>query len=324
MRHPLDLREGMSMARGIQVGVLLPNTGRGASKATLTEFAALAEDAGVDSLWVGDHIALAGRQETEYPYADHHKATYEVPAHFPFLEAFATLGFAAAVTKRCRLGLGVGILPYRHPLLWAKFAGTLQVLSEGRFDFGVGVGWMREEFEALGTPFEKRGAIANEVLRVFEAIRETPEPVCFSGEYFKIDHMYVNPSIRTPMPPPIWVGGNGKAAATRAARYGDVWYPHVYAHSPETVTSLLAELRGRAVEMGRSGDLRAAIFAPLVLRETPGGHPWETGTIMGPPTYVAELLQRYDDAGVHHITLTFGGSPRKRIDVVEQVFKALR
>jgi alkanesulfonate monooxygenase SsuD/methylene tetrahydromethanopterin reductase-like flavin-dependent oxidoreductase (luciferase family) len=102
------------MVRGIQVGVLLPNTGRGANKAALTEFAALAEGAGVDSLWVGDHIALAGRQETEYPYADHHKATYEVPAHFPFLEAFATLGFAAAVTKRCRLGLGVGILPYRH------------------------------------------------------------------------------------------------------------------------------------------------------------------------------------------------------------------
>src|SRR6266545_295894 len=227
----------MSMARGIQVGVLLPNTGRGANKATLTEFAALAEDSGVDSLWVGDHIALTGRQETEYPYADHHEATYEVPAQLPFLEPFASLGFAAAITKRCRLGLGVGILPYRHPLLWAKFAGTLQVLSEGRFDFGVGVGWMREEFEALGASFETRGAVANETLQVLEAIRAAPEAVSFRGAYFAIEDMYVNPSLRTPAPPPIWVGGNGKAAAARAARYGDVWYPHVYGHAPDLVAS---------------------------------------------------------------------------------------
>ena len=312
------------MARGIQVGVLLPNTGRGASKATLTEFAALAEDAGVNSLWVGDHIALTGRQETEYPYADHHEATYEVPAHLPFLEAFASLGFAAAVTNRCRLGLGVGILPYRHPLLWAKLAGTLQVLSDGRFDFGVGVGWMREEFESLGVPFGERGAVANEILEVFEAIRETSEAVSFRGEHLDIKHMFVNPSLRTPVRTPIWVGGNGKAAATRAARYGDVWYPHVWAHAPETVASLLPELRARAVEMGRSGDLRAAIFAPLVLQETPAGVPWETGTISGPPSYVADLLHRYQEAGVHHITLTFGGSPRRRIGVVEQIFAALR
>ena len=311
------------MTCGIRLGVLLPNTGRGASKATLTEFAALAEESGVDSLWVGDHIALTGRQRTEYPYADHHEATYEVPAHLPFLEPFASLGFAAAVTKRCRLGLGVGILPYRHPLLWAKFAGTLQVLSEGRFDFGVGVGWMREEFEALGASFDERGTVANETLDALAAIRAAPDAVSFRGASFSIEHMYVNPSTRTPAPPPIWVGGNGKAARARAVRYGDVWYPHVHGHPPEVIAAELPELRARAVASGRSGELRAAIFAPLVVRDTPAGPPWETGTIVGPPTYVAELLERYHEAGVHHITLTFGGSPRRRISVVEQLRAAL-
>ncbi|WP_170231372.1 TIGR03619 family F420-dependent LLM class oxidoreductase [Pseudonocardia kunmingensis] len=300
--------------------MLLPNTGRGASPAAIREFAALAEDAGVDSLWVGDHIALSGAQETEYPYADSHDASYEVPAQLPFLEAFTSLGFAAAVTSRCRLGLGVGILPYRHPLMWAKLAGTVQVLSEGRFDFGVGTGWMREEFDALGADHARRGPVSNATLGVLAALRNSSDGLfSFHGDGFDIREMGVYPSIRDPAPPPIWVGGNVRAAATRAARYGDVWFPHIYGMSPEVLGCRLRELQEEAVSFGRDVTLRAGVFSPLRLASDVTGDPWSTGTISGPPSYVADLLMRYRAAGIEHITLTFGGSPTRRIAVIEEV-----
>lgn len=305
------------------IGVLLPHTGRSGGPGSIREFAALAEDAGVDTLWVGDHVVLSGAQTTAYPYADGDEATYEVPAELPFLEAFTSLGFAAAVTGRCRLGVGVGILPYRHPLMWAKLAGTMQVLSDGRFDLGVGVGWLREEFDALGADFAGRGRVTDVTLDVLAALRDGTDPIfSLSGGGFEIRDVGVHPSVRD-LPPPIWVGGNTAAARDRTARYGDVWFPHIHGTSPQRVGARLRELQDRAAAFGRDVRLRAAVYAPLELAPTVPGEPWSTGTISGPPSYVAELLSAYHAAGVDHVMLSFGGSPRTRIGVVERVFAAL-
>src|SRR5437870_9660425 len=166
----------------MRVGVNLLNFGPGASPDSLAGWTQLAETLGYHFVMISDHVVMTPDVVARYPA--------------PFYDPFVTLGWLAHATRRVELGTTVVILPYRHPLLTARLGANVDRLSGGRFIVGVGVGWAREEFEALGVPFERRGRLTDDYLR----------------------------SIKQPHPP-IWVGGHSPAAIRRAARYGDAWHP---------------------------------------------------------------------------------------------------
>ncbi|SHM95700.1 LLM class flavin-dependent oxidoreductase [Actinacidiphila paucisporea] len=175
----------------MEIGVNVPNFGPGTDPGVLREWARVVEGLGFDLLMVSDHVAITPDVAERYPE--------------PFYEPFTTLSWLAGLTTRVRLGTTVLILPYRHPLLVARMAANLQQLSGGRFVLGVGVGWARQEFEALGVPFRERGRLTDAHLA---ALREA----------WRADAGGAGAV-------PVWVGGNSDAAIRRAARYGDAWHP---------------------------------------------------------------------------------------------------
>jgi alkanesulfonate monooxygenase SsuD/methylene tetrahydromethanopterin reductase-like flavin-dependent oxidoreductase (luciferase family) len=142
--------------RTLTIGCTLPTSGAAADTSALRGLAQTAEGVGFDSIWLSDHVVVPERMDPSYPYSP--DGRFPTTPSQPYLEPLAALSFLAAATRQVRLGTHVLILPYRHPLLTAKMVATIDNLSDGRFDFGIGVGWMREEFEALGqSSYARRG-----------------------------------------------------------------------------------------------------------------------------------------------------------------------
>lgn len=205
-------------------------------------FAQLAEEYGFESLWVVEHVVTPVEYESVYPYDPSGRTpfTAQVPQPDPLL----WLSHVAAVTKRIRLATGVLILPQRNPLILAKELATLDRLSGGRAEIGIGIGWVREEAEALGTDFDNRGRRCDEYIEVMRALWR--EPVAsFHGEFVRFDGVVSEPRPVQPGGIPIIVGGHSKSAARRAGRLGDGFYP--LGVSPHR----LAELRGAMAEAAR-------------------------------------------------------------------------
>ncbi|MFF9315032.1 LLM class flavin-dependent oxidoreductase [Streptomyces sp. NPDC014748] len=176
----------------MRLGVNVPNFGPGTDPGVLRDWARITEGLGYDLLMVSDHVAVTPDVAERYPE--------------PFYEPFTTLSWLAGVTGTVRLGTTVLILPYRHPRLVARMAANLGRLSGGRLVLGVGAGWARQEFDALGVPFAARGRLTDECLA---ALRDAGRAESEAGA----------------APVPLWVGGHSAAALRRAARYGDAWHP---------------------------------------------------------------------------------------------------
>ncbi|MFJ9809960.1 TIGR03619 family F420-dependent LLM class oxidoreductase [Streptomyces sp. NPDC101158] len=208
----------------MQLGVNVPNFGPGTDPGLLRAWARTVEDLGYDLLMVSDHVAVTPDVAERYPE--------------PFYEPFTTLSWLAGLTTRVRLGTTVLVLPYRHPLLVARMVANLDRLSAGRLVLGVGVGWAREEFAALGVSYTARGRLTDEHLEALrEALRTTggargsgTEPRVGPGAVERLGRgsgIGVEP--RTGggpgSPVPIWVGGNSEAGIRRAQKYGDAWHP---------------------------------------------------------------------------------------------------
>lgn len=197
------------------IGVNVPNFGPGTRPEVLRDWARTVEGLGFDLLMVSDHVAITPDVAAQYPA--------------PFYDPFTTLSWLAGTTERIALGTTVLIAPYRHPLLVARMAANLNDLSGGRFVLGVGIGWARQEFEALGVPFHRRGALTDELITtVREAWR---------------DDGYRAGTI------PVWVGGHGDAALRRAVRLGDAWHP--LRQTPADWRASLARLEEIADDEGR-------------------------------------------------------------------------
>ncbi|MFE5944521.1 TIGR03619 family F420-dependent LLM class oxidoreductase [Streptomyces sp. NPDC056480] len=181
----------------MRLGVNVPNFGPGTDPGVLREWARTVEGLGYDLLMVSDHVAVTPDVAERYPE--------------PFYEPFTTLSWLAGITTRLRLGTTVLVLPYRHPLLVARMASNLHQLSGGRFVLGVGVGWSRQEFDALDVPFAARGRLTDAYLETLrEAWRATREGSAEAAGA---------------APVPVWVGGNSEAGIRRAVRFGDAWHP---------------------------------------------------------------------------------------------------
>lgn len=201
-------------------GIHLPHLGRQATRDSLAAFAQRAEELGFHSGWVSDHIAWPSAIDSSYPYSD--DGSFPAPPDTPWLDPLGTLFYVAACTEQLRLGTTVLILGYRPPVTTAKSIATLDVLSGGRTILGVGVGWMREEFEVLGMPFDHRGRRADEQLEVFQALF-TQERPSYKGTYYSFPEVGFYPKpVQAHVP--IWVGGDTEPALRRTARFGDAFH----------------------------------------------------------------------------------------------------
>jgi probable F420-dependent oxidoreductase len=204
----------------MEIGVHIPQVGPLAAKDNVATFARAADDTGFDGIWVFDHVVLQKEQQSKYPYSP--DGSLGFPPTMDFLEPLALLAYLAGITKRAQLGTSVLVLPMRQPVLHAKFMSTIDALSGGRFILGAGVGWWKQEFEALGVPFERRGARMDECLQLVRQLWER-EYTDFKGEFYECVDWTCNPKPARPGGIPIWLGGESKGQLQRIGKYADGW-----------------------------------------------------------------------------------------------------
>src|SRR3954447_1683670 len=293
-------------------GIHLPQLGRQASREAIIRFAQRAEELGVHSGWVSDHIAWPQTIEAQYPYSD--DGSFAPPPDMPWLDTLGTLFFVAGCTERLRLGTTVLILGYRPPMLTAKALASLDFLSGGRAILGVGVGWMQEEFDILGMPFDHRGARADEQLELFQALFTQSKP-SYHGRYYDIPDIGfepkpVNGSV------PIWVGGDTEPAFRRTARYGSAF--HAAFEPIANVERAWARVRELAGEAGRDAD-QLQLSVRLYL--DPAGAMPAAKSIAGSAQQMADTVGEWAGIGVSHILLApvAGGGLDGRLAAVEQL-----
>ena len=194
----------------MKIGVNLLNFGPGVSPASLRDWTRLVESLGYHLVMISDHVAITPDVQEKYPA--------------PFYDPLVCLSWLAANTSTLELGTTVLILPYRNPLLVARMGANIDQLSGGRFILGVGAGWAKGEFQALGVPFDQRGAMSNEYLAAIKALW-TSDLASYNGRFVSFESVNTAPRpVREPHPP-IWVGGSSDAAIRRAVRFGNAWHP---------------------------------------------------------------------------------------------------
>jgi probable F420-dependent oxidoreductase len=275
-------------------GVFLPVSGAACTRAGLTHAARTAERLGFSTVWAADRIIIPWKIETDYAYS--WSGSFIVPPEKPFLESMTALAFLAGATETVKLGVSVLVTTYRDPVHWAKVAATIDWLSEGRFILGVGIGWMREEFDALGRSeiFERRAEVAEEQLQVARNLF-TEEHCSFDGEHYHYDDIAFYPKGSVP----IWCGGESRGAQRRAGQYGDAWFPYFARVTPEELAARYENVRRHAD--GRDVQLNCCLSVEVT--EEPVEQ--EPDRLRGTPEQVAEALDRFDQIGVQHVALQF-------------------
>ena len=259
------------------------------------EIATLAEELGYDSVWVYDHFH-----------------NVPVAAHEAVFECWTTMAAISQRTSRIRLGQMVGCAPYRSPGLLAKITSTIDVISGGRLDWGIGAGWYEHEFRGYGYPFEKastRIKVLEETVEIVKAMWSEPD-VSYDGKHFQLAGAQCDPKPLQQPHPPIWIGGGGeqltlRVVAKHATHSNFGGKPHEWAHKAEV-------LKGHCAAVGRDYDEITKTWSPEVfIRETEAevaaagsrsfwGEPvdsWTEGNLVGTPEQVAEKLRTYVDLG---------------------------
>jgi probable F420-dependent oxidoreductase len=205
----------------LKFGYCLPHDGELSRPDNMIELATHAEKLGFDTLVEpSDHIVMPNKINTTYPYSTSGEYTDTTED----LDQSTTLSFVAARTEKIRLMTGIAVIPYRNPLAMANTFATVDYLSKGRLDVGAGVGWMKDEFDLLRVPFDQRGEIMDESLRIFKVIWSEKNP-SFSGKYFQFSNVHFSPKVVQKPHPPIWVGGESPRAIRRVAELGNGWLP---------------------------------------------------------------------------------------------------
>ncbi|MFB7459203.1 LLM class F420-dependent oxidoreductase [Streptomyces sp. NPDC056188] len=284
----------------MRVGLHALGIGDGARPEVIRAVATAAETHGFARLWCGEHVVLVDAPVSRYPYSADGRIA--VPADADWLDPLLALSFAAAVTSRIGLASGVLLLPEHNPVVVAKQAATLDVLSAGRFTLGVGVGWSAEEFAALGVPFARRGRRTEEYLAAMRTLW-TEDPASFAGEFTRFDAIRVNPKPLRGGRLPVVVGGNSDAALRRAVTLADGWYG--FNIPAADVRSRVAILADECARHGRAFDeLTVAVAlsdgAPEYLPALAAAGVTELVVVGAPPpapdtatTWVAELARTW-------------------------------
>ena len=229
----------------MKFGIVFANTGPFVEPAAAVEMARAAEEAGFESLWTVEHTVVPEGYESEYPYDQSGKMAGDDDVPIP--DPLVWLSYLAAATTTIRLATGILILPQRNPVVLAKELGTLDHLSGGRMELGVGVGWLKEEFDAIGVPFAERAARTEDNIAAMRALW-SEDRATYNGQFTSFERC-----ISRPQPVhgavPVHVGGHSDAAARRAGRIGDGFFPAKGSH--RRLGELFALVRETAVEAGR-------------------------------------------------------------------------
>jgi len=235
----------------VDIGLFNLNAGACSTPENVVNIARLAEGLGYESLWVGEHIVAPSPRVPPSPIDPRH----------PMLDPLVALAFVAAVTERAKLATGIVILPQRNPLVLAKQVASLDVLSQGRFLLGLGVGYLEPEFRAVGVPMEDRGRRSTEYLEAMQELWRSIEPA-YEGKYVAFSGVDAYPRPVRPSGPPIVIGGHSPAAYRRAQTLGNGWYGWGL-----TVEAAAAALGGLAAA-SRAVD-RPVGLGPLEVTVTP-------------------------------------------------------
>lgn len=284
----------------MQLGVFVPFANPFHTPDVIAAIGRACDERGVSTIWVAEHVVLFDDDEyaSSYPYADDGKIP-GMPGSGIF-EPFTTLSFLAAVTERVRLATGICLLPQRNPVYAAKEAAAVDWLSNGRFEFGIGVGWLEEEFRVCNVDFARRGARTDEYLELMTALW-TQDVAEHHGEFYDLPACRMDPKpVQTPHPPLIF-GGESTAALRRVARVGQGW--HTFGRAPETLPEPLAELDGLLEAEGRTRADIKVVACPYLNGIDP------------------DMVGRFADQGVDEVTaLLFATS----VDDVEAAFDAIQ
>ena len=291
----------------MRYGFYLPTRGPTATRDGILTLAREGERLGLHSAMIADHIVFPIESRSTYPYTLDGKH----PGMGDALETFSILGVVAGATERLRLVTSVLVLPYRNPVLTAKMVASLDVLSGGRITLGVGTGWLKEEFEALGSPaFDARGAVTDEWLAIFKQLW-SQSPASFDGRFYRYTAIHCEPFPVQKPHPPIWVGGHSRAALRRTARHGDGWHPvGAVAASPlppQEMSTHLDTLKQLTAAEGRDfSALTISYKAPLYDTGIPV--PGETRRpFSGAPEDIAGDIRSFAKIGVHELIFDFRG-----------------
>jgi probable F420-dependent oxidoreductase len=239
-----------------------------------------AEALGFESVWVPEHLVFPTEIRSKYPYATDGVPPVRVDA--PHLDPLIVLTHLAAVTRTIRLGTNVYILPLRHPLLTARLVVSVDQLSGGRLSLGIGVGWLAEEFEAVGVDFATRGARTRECVRALKLLWTESEPT-FAGKFFTFGPVKFEPKPVQQPHPPLLFGGESDTALRRAAALGDGWYG--VGHTPASAAVQRAKLDAELAKAGRAGV------------------PFEITVSHGAAGLTKDDCARYRDAGVDRVVV---------------------
>jgi probable F420-dependent oxidoreductase len=289
----------------VEFGVSLPSRGALAKPDLILKIAEKAEALRYASLFVSDHIVLPASYASGYPYSP----TKQFPggAVQDYLEPLATLSYLAHATRRVRLGTSVLVVPYRNPLVTAKILATIDVLSGGRVILGAGVGWLREEFEALATaPFEARGEVTDEYLTLMRR-SWTTDPVSFEGRHYTMRDVHALPKPVQPGGIPIWIGGHTPGALRRTGALGDGWHPIGLRPPamllPEEYAAMVKQIHSAAQRAGRNpGSIKLTFRAPMEVRSPRAKAPrGDRMMFQGTAAEVLTDLRAYAAVGVSHV-----------------------
>ena len=266
----------------------------------IADIARAVEARGFDSLWVPEHVLFFPQYASRYPYSDDGRLAGDP---IGVMEPFTALTYVAALTQRIRLGTGICLVPQRAPVYTAKQVADLDFLSGGRVDFGVGIGWLKEEFDALDVPFSERAARMDECLAMMRSLW-CDEVSSYAGKYYTLPPSYQNPKPVQKPHPPVFFGGESDAALSRVARIGQGWYG--FRLTPDTLRERLLVLDRMLAAQNRSR-------ADIQLYVSPAG-----------PSVNADDIARFRDQGVQQIMVPVGGRTLDKFKERADALLALR
>ena len=284
----------------MKFGVSISNVGPAAQTENVLTIARLAQELEYDSIWVGDHLFTPYEVKPNYPYST--TGRYRVNPSDNVLEPLITMAFMAGVVEAPMVGVSVLIIPYRNPVVTAKMLATLDVLSGGRVILGAGIGWMPEEFEALGASYEDRASVTDEYIEMFKEFCTT-EKSSFQGKHYQVSDIGFYPKPVQKPHPPVWIGGYSRAAIRRAVRLGDAWHPSNIA--PQTIMEKLPTLKRLCQELGRDPDSIEITTRTNnvgfgdVGNESDG----RIAPLSGTPQQMIDAIHQYEEAGVSQIVM---------------------